>query len=40
MTRLLTIPQHAAEALSPAQRKFNQLQQQIDKAKSGLARLG
>ena len=36
MTRLLTIPQHAAEALSPAQRKFNQLQQQIDKAKSGL----
>jgi hypothetical protein len=36
MPRLLTIPQHANEALGPAQRKFNQLQTQIDKARKAL----
>ncbi|MFN7695388.1 MAG: hypothetical protein ACK5O3_15230 [Burkholderiales bacterium] len=36
MARLLTIPQQANEALGPAQRKFNQLQAQIDKTRKAL----
>jgi hypothetical protein len=36
MSRVLTIPQAANQALSPAQRKFNQLQTQIEKARTSL----
>lgn len=36
MSRLLTIPQPASAALRPAQRKFNQLQQQLAKLRDSL----
>ncbi len=36
MSRLLTIPPPRDEALTPAQRKFNQLQQQLDQARNTL----
>lgn len=37
MSRLLTIPQRRDETLSPAQRKFNRLQQQIQEVRERLA---